>query len=62
MRISHFHIDGFGIFHDVSVKNLPAGFVLFSGDNEAGKSTFLSFLRDIQPQRRSTDRLRMTHQ
>ncbi|MGD0918028.1 MAG: AAA family ATPase [Thermodesulfobacteriota bacterium] len=47
MRISHFHIDGFGIFHDVSVKNLPAGFVLFSGDNEAGKSTFLSFLRDI---------------
>src|SRR4030042_1922910 len=47
MRISHFHIDGFGIFHDVSVKNLPASFVLFSGDNEAGKSTLLSFLRDI---------------
>lgn len=47
MRISHFHIDGFGIFHDVSVKSLPSGFVLFSGDNEAGKSTCLSFLRDI---------------
>ena len=47
MRISHFFIDGFGIFHNVSVRDLPPGLTLFVGDNETGKSTCLSFLRDI---------------
>jgi uncharacterized protein YhaN len=47
VRIVHFFIDGFGIFHNVTVRDLLPGFTLFVGDNETGKSTCLSFLRDI---------------
>jgi uncharacterized protein YhaN len=47
MRIVRFFIDGFGIFHNVTVGDLLPGFTLFVGDNETGKSTCLSFLRDI---------------
>jgi len=47
MRIARFFIDGFGIFHNVTVKDLPPGLTIFVGDNETGKSTCLSFLRDI---------------
>ena len=47
MRISDIFVDGFGIFHNLSVENLPPGFILFSGDNEAGKSTCLWFIRDM---------------
>ena len=47
MRISDIFVDGFGIFHNLSVEDLPPGFVLFSGDNEAGKSTCLWFIRDM---------------
>lgn len=45
MRISAFHIDGFGIFTNVSVEDLPGGITIFYGQNEAGKSTCLEFLR-----------------
>ena len=47
MRISALFVDGFGIFHNLSVEDLPPGFILFSGDNEAGKSTCLWFIRDM---------------
>ncbi len=47
MRLSALFADGFGIFHNLSLENLPPGFILFLGDNEAGKSTFLWFLRDM---------------
>ena len=47
MRISAIFVDGFGIFHNLSVEDLPPGFILFSGDNEAGKSTCLWFIRDM---------------
>ncbi len=47
MRISSFYIDGFGLFHDVRVQGLPEGLTLFLGENEAGKSTLLSFFRAI---------------
>jgi uncharacterized protein YhaN len=47
MRISALFMDGFGIFHNLSVEDLPPGFILFSGDNEAGKSTCLWFIRDM---------------
>lgn|GEM_PF-1335644 len=46
MRIVRFFIDGFGIFHNVTVGDLLPGLTLFVGDNETGKSTCLSFLRD----------------
>ena len=45
MRIRSFHIDGFGIFSDLSVDNLPQGLSIFLGNNEAGKSTCLDFFR-----------------
>ncbi len=47
MRISAIFVDGFGIFRNLSVEDLPPGFILFSGDNEAGKSTCLWFIRDM---------------
>ena len=47
MRLSSFHIDGFGIFHDESLGELDPGLVLFQGNNEAGKSTLLGFMRTV---------------
>jgi uncharacterized protein YhaN len=47
MKISSFLIDGFGIFRDQTVRDLPDGLVLFLGNNESGKSTALSFVRSI---------------
>ena len=48
MYIQSFHMDGFGIFSDVSVENLSPGLSIFLGENEAGKSTCLEFLRTMQ--------------
>lgn len=45
MRIRSFHIDGFGIFSNVRVEALAPGLSIFLGNNEAGKSTCLDFLR-----------------
>ena len=47
MKITGAYIDGFGIFHDQSIEGLDKEIVLFYGHNEAGKSTFLSFIRSI---------------
>lgn len=45
MIIKDIHIDGFGIFHDLSFLSLQKGVNIFLGENEAGKSTLLQFLR-----------------
>jgi uncharacterized protein YhaN len=47
MRLLAFYVDGFGILHDVSIETISPGLSIFLGDNEAGKTTCLSFLRDI---------------
>lgn len=47
MRITALHIDGFGIFHNRSFTGLNPRLVLVQGDNEAGKSTLLGFIRSI---------------
>lgn len=47
MRIRSFHIDGFGIFSNVTVPALAPGLSIFLGNNEAGKSTCLDFFRTI---------------
>ncbi len=47
MRIRALHIDGFGLFRDVTVTGLPPGLVVLLGDNEAGKSTCLGFVRAV---------------
>ncbi|MBW2272348.1 MAG: AAA family ATPase [Deltaproteobacteria bacterium] len=45
MKIAGWHIEGFGIFSDWRVDDVPGGLSLFYGPNEAGKSTLLGFLR-----------------
>ena len=47
MRIKDISVDGFGLFHDALLKDIPDGLVLFAGDNEAGKSTMLGFIRAV---------------
>ncbi len=45
MRIEGWHIDGFGVWHDAGVTDLGDGVTVFLGENEAGKTTLLAFLR-----------------
>lgn len=47
MRIRGWSVDGFGIFQDYDVRDLPDGLTVFHGANEAGKSTLLAFLRGM---------------
>lgn len=47
MRFTALDIDGFGIFREVAISNLPPGLVLLCGRNEAGKSTLLGFIRNV---------------
>ncbi|MCD4806061.1 MAG: AAA family ATPase [Methanococcoides sp.] len=45
MRITDLNIDGFGKFNDLSINGLGEGLTVLHGENEAGKSTLLSFIR-----------------
>jgi uncharacterized protein YhaN len=58
MYVTGFHIDGFGIYHDQGIRDLPAGLVVFVGDNESGKTTLMEFIRtllfDFPPKRDKT--------
>lgn len=45
MRLLAFHADGFGILARTGAEGLGPGINIFLGDNEAGKSTCLAFLR-----------------
>lgn len=45
MRIRAFHLDSFGHLRDLSLEGIPAGFTVFLGRNEVGKSTLLDFFR-----------------
>jgi uncharacterized protein YhaN len=47
MRISSLRVDGFGIFHEQEASGFAPGLNLFLGDNEAGKSTLLGFIRAV---------------
>ena len=47
MYIKDLHIEGFGIYHELILQDLPQGLVIFFGENEAGKSTCLEFLRTM---------------
>ncbi len=47
MRIRGWSIDGFGLFRDFRVCELPAGLTVLYGANEAGKTTLLEFLRGV---------------
>lgn len=61
MRISGFHVDGFGALADFGIEELSPGLVILSGPNEAGKSTLLDFLTAMLfgfPNRRDNPRFR----
>jgi uncharacterized protein YhaN len=45
MIFKEIHIDGFGIFNNFSLTVLKQGINVILGENEAGKSTLLKFLR-----------------
>ena len=52
MRIRQIYLDGFGVFHDRRIvigrgDDGNQGVVLFTGANEAGKTTLMSFIRGI---------------
>ncbi len=44
MRITGFHVDGFGLLHDQRVTGIGPGTTVVLGPNEAGKSTLHAFL------------------
>jgi uncharacterized protein YhaN len=45
MIINEIHIDGFGVFHNLSITKLDKGINILFGENEAGKTTLLNFIR-----------------
>lgn len=47
VRITGWHVEGFGVLHDYGVVEIPAGLTVFTGPNEAGKSTLLAFIRTM---------------
>ncbi|MFC1730555.1 AAA family ATPase [candidate division KSB1 bacterium] len=47
MWIEEIHIEGFGIFRDLHLEKLPKTMTLMIGDNEAGKSTLMAFVRQL---------------
>jgi uncharacterized protein YhaN len=47
MRFKDIYIDGFGIFNDLYVDDISNGLLVFGGNNEAGKTTLMSFIRAI---------------
>ena len=47
MIITQLSMDGFGVFNDVTITDLPAGLILFLGDNEVGKSTVHGFVHTV---------------
>ncbi|MFV1964362.1 MAG: AAA family ATPase [Pirellulaceae bacterium] len=56
MRITDIHVDGFGVWNELSVDDMNEGVTLFFGRNEAGKTTLMQFVRatlyGFSPQRR----------
>lgn len=56
MKITDLKIDGFGVWHDLTLRGLSPELTVFYGPNEAGKSTLMQFMRSIlygiTPQRR----------
>jgi len=60
MKFEEIYIDGFGIFHDYHLKDLSPGITVFTGLNESGKSTILTFIKRILfgfPDKRSKENL-----
>ena len=57
MRIKDIQVDGFGVWNNLKLEELPPGVTLLYGPNEAGKTTLMQFVRTVlygfSPQRRT---------
>src|SRR4051812_15846971 len=47
MKITDIKIDGFGVWHDLTLRGLSPELTVFYGPNEAGKSTLMQFMRSV---------------
>jgi uncharacterized protein YhaN len=47
MKITDLKIDGFGVWHDLTLRSLSPELTVFYGPNEAGKSTLMQFMRSV---------------
>ena len=47
MKITDIHIDGFGVWRDLSLRGVSPELTVFYGPNEAGKSTLMQFMRSV---------------
>jgi uncharacterized protein YhaN len=47
VRITGLSIDGFGVFSDFQLRDIPPGITVVFGPNEAGKTTLLTFIRGV---------------
>ncbi|MFM7115962.1 MAG: ATP-binding protein, partial [Planctomycetota bacterium] len=47
MRISDLQVDGFGVWKGLSVDRLSPDITVFYGQNEAGKTTLMQFVRSM---------------
>ncbi len=64
MIFKRFHIDGFGIWRDLTLDNLEPGLNVFVAPNEGGKTTLMSFARAVLygfRQRNHPERYRPLH-
>jgi uncharacterized protein YhaN len=56
MKITDLHVDGFGVWSDLSVDDMSDQLTVFFGRNEAGKTTLMQCLRTVlygfSPERR----------
>ncbi|MBN2021493.1 MAG: AAA family ATPase [Pirellulales bacterium] len=47
MKINAIQVDGFGVWSDLRLGELPEGLSVFCGPNEAGKTTLMQFIRSM---------------
>ncbi len=47
MKLTGLHINGFGLFHDLTMDEVSPSLTIFLGRNESGKSTLLAFFRAV---------------
>lgn len=45
MKLHEIYVDGFGVWHDLRLRELSSGVTVLYGPNEAGKTTLMHFLR-----------------
>src|SRR3954463_9188404 len=47
MRIKDIQVDGFGVWNNLKLDELPPGVSVLYGPNEAGKTTLMQFVRTV---------------